>query len=290
MRLRMKFNLILLGTFAVGLTGAAIVSDALLRQAAREEVLMQARIMMANAMAMREYTSTEIRPLLFALENQDFRPHVVPSFAAQANFRRMAGDFPDYAYKEAALNPTNPEDRATDWEADIIQAFRQDADRPELIATRETPTGRALVLARPISVDDPSCLDCHSTAEAAPPEMIEAYGTSNGFGWQLGETVGAQVVSVPMSVPLERARTHFLAMLGTLAAGFLVTALLINVLLRALVLRPVERMSSLADAVSLGNMDAPEFNHAARDEIGALSAAFNRMRRSLETALRMLGS
>jgi protein-histidine pros-kinase len=32
--------------------------------------------------------------------------------------------------------------------------------------------------------------------------MIAIYGTNNGFGWKENEIVGAQIVSVPMSVPL----------------------------------------------------------------------------------------
>ena len=35
--------------------------------------------------------------------------------------------------------------------------------------------------------------------------MIALYGDENGFGWQLGEVVAAEVVTVPMSVPLDRA-------------------------------------------------------------------------------------
>ena len=32
--------------------------------------------------------------------------------------------------------------------------------------------------------------------------MIKLYGTANGFGWKLDEIIGAQVVSVPMAVPV----------------------------------------------------------------------------------------
>jgi len=30
--------------------------------------------------------------------------------------------------------------------------------------------------------------------------MIKLYGTANGFGWEEGETIGAQIVSVPANV------------------------------------------------------------------------------------------
>jgi protein-histidine pros-kinase len=288
MGLGTKFNLVLFGTFAIGLVAAAALTYQVLQDFARDSVLGRARVMMDTALAVRDYTTSEIRPLLADRMDETFLPHTVPSFAAQENLRRMVADYPDYAYKEAALNPTNPTDRATDWEADIITVFRNDKTRRELVTIRDTPTGQSLVLARPLVVNDQSCLTCHSTVQEAPPSMLARYGPSNGFGWELNEVIGAQVVSVPMSVPLERAWTTFLIVVGALAGVFLVVAILLNVLLRVLVIRPVVRLSGMAVEVSLGNMDVPEVRHGARDEIGALSEAFTRMRRSLETALNML--
>jgi HAMP domain-containing protein len=53
--------------------------------------------------------------------------------------------------------------------------------------------------------------------------------------------------------------------------------------------RPVARMSKAADDVSVGNFEVPEFDETGRDEIGQLARAFNRMRRSLQTAMKMIG-
>ncbi|HYM48364.1 MAG TPA: HAMP domain-containing protein, partial [Burkholderiaceae bacterium] len=44
----------------------------------------------------------------------------------------------------------------------------------------------------------------------------------------------------------------------------------------------------LADEVSRGKFDMPEFSEAGKDEISVLAASFNRMRRSLEKAMKML--
>src|SRR5678816_3342917 len=120
MGLRAKFNLVLLAAFVVGLSLAAAVSYRIVHDNVRREVLLQSAIMMAEATAVRNYTTKEIEPLLAEQVKLRFLPHTVPSWAAQTNLRSMAAQFPDYTYKEAALNPTNPADRATDWEADII--------------------------------------------------------------------------------------------------------------------------------------------------------------------------
>ena len=288
MGLRAKFNLVLFGAFAVGLAVAALFAYQILQQNAQDEVLAKARIMMQNALAIRGYTSDEIQPLLAPQIAQRFLPHTVPSFAAQTNFRALRDEFPEYTYKEAALNPTNLADRATDWEADIINAFRNNTSLDELVSDRETPTGRSLVLARPLVVNDQACLACHSTPDVAPPTMLALYGPNNGFGWELGETIGAQIVTVPMSVPLSRATETFLVFVGALAAVFLLIAILLNMLLHALVIRPVVRISEMASQVSMGSMDVAEYQRTGTDEIASLSASFNRMRRSLESAMRML--
>jgi protein-histidine pros-kinase len=198
--------------------------------------------------------------------------------------------YPQYHYKEATLNPTNLRDRAVDWEADIVNRFRNDGERRELIGERDTPLGRMLYVARPLKITNPACLSCHSTAEAAPRTLIDKYGPSNGFGWQLNEVVGAQVVSVPMAVPLARADQTLRVFMVSLVAIFAAIAIVLNLLLWGLVIRPVTRLSKLADQVSLGDMQAPEFKVRGRDEIGRLAQSFTRMRRSLEQAMKMLDS
>jgi HAMP domain-containing protein len=54
------------------------------------------------------------------------------------------------------------------------------------------------------------------------------------------------------------------------------------------VIRPVSRLSTLSDRVSLGELDAPEFDTKSRDEIGVLAESFARMRKSLVHALKLL--
>ena len=211
MKLIWKFNLVLLGIFLLGFAIAGYVSYRALQANAREEIVQNARLMMEAALASRTYTSTQVKPLLETQLKYEFLPQTVPAYAATEVFNEMRKRHPDYGYKEATLNPTNPRDRASDWEADIVNVFRQSASNKELIGERDTPTGRTLYLARPIDVSSASCLVCHSTVEVAPKTMIDLYGSANGFGWKFQEVIGAQVVSVPMSVPIARADETFRA-------------------------------------------------------------------------------
>ncbi len=291
MRLLAKFNLIIGLVLGAGLAIAAVMSRNFLQDDARTEVVRQARLMMEAMGAARDYTTNQVKPLLVNQQEhqRSFLAQTVPAFAATEDFAFIRKDYPDYDYKEATLNPTNPRDRAVDWEADVINNFRNHHGSKELVGERDTPTGRSLYLARPIAANAP-CLECHSTPRAAPVAMIRHYGPSNGFGWKLNEVVGAQIVSVPMSLPVKMASQAFQTLVIYLAGIFLASLILLDVALLFTVVRPLRKLSSMADQISTGQMDVPELPVRGSDEIAVLAGSFNRMRRSLDRALKMLGS
>jgi HAMP domain-containing protein len=288
MGLRLKFNLVLLVVCVLGLAATGSVSWALLQRNARDEVVRNANLMMEAALAIRSYTVTQVRPQLAVQLTQTFLPQTVPAFAATETLNQLKKNYPDYFYKEATLNPTNPRNRAADWEADLVQEFRNRATVTELVGERDTPTGRSLYIARPLQIKDPACLSCHTTPEAAPATMIKLYGPSNGFGWKLNDVVGAQVVSVPMTLPIRNAERAFFTFMGSLTAVFALVFIVLNVMLSRMIVQPIARMSKAADQVSTGNFDLPELPEAGRDEVALLGRAFNRMRRSLQKALQMI--
>jgi HAMP domain-containing protein len=288
MKLLLKINLVLLLVFAVGLVVTGYVCHRLLQQNAKAEIMENARIMMEAAIAVRTYTSSQIKPLLETQMKYAFLPQSVPAYSANSYFSQLQKKFPDYAYKEATLNPTNPINRATDWEADIVEEFRKSPDKTEIVAERDTPNGKSLYIARPMKVSSPACLNCHDTAEGAPRTMVEKYGNANGFGWKLNDILTAQIVSVPTTLPLQRANGVFRTFMLSLTAVFGVLLVAINGLLLFLVVRPVNRLSSMASSVSLGNSDISEFPVSGKDEIAELSQSFNRMGRSLVEAMKLL--
>ncbi len=288
MSLRLKFNLILGLTTLLGIVIAGFFAHHFLQQNAREEVLDSARIMLESARAVRGYTVSEIRPLLALQQKRQFLPQTVPAYSARKYINKLQEHYPEYSYKEATLNPTNPVDRATEWEADIVDWFRNKPDEKELIGERDTPTGRFLYLSHPIQITNEACLVCHSTPANAPQTMIDSYGNANGFGWQLNEVVGAQIVSVPMSLPLQRANKTFQVFMVSLIAIFVLVGLLLNILLHLVVIKPVRHMAENANRVSMGALDAAELEVRGKDEISSLAQSFNRMHRSLINAVKML--
>jgi HAMP domain-containing protein len=287
MGLRSKFNLVLLAAFVVGLVFASILSYVLAQDYARQAVLQEARVMMAAGNAMGNFTDTELAPLLTEQLKTRFLPQSIPFWVEQTNFRGLTKQFPDYTFHEPALNPTNLADRPAEWERVIIDSFRSNPTLSESISERETPTGAVLSLSRPIVVG-PGCLTCHSTPAAAPASMVELYGPANGFGWKPNEIVGATIVSVPMAVAQQQAFRTFAVLLGGLILVFILVLVLMNLLLHFTVLRPVIQLASIADRVSIGEQNVPDYTPKGRDEIASLAASFNRMRRSVENAMRLL--
>jgi len=288
MKIRWKIDLAMAGAFLIGLVLAGFGAYQILRTNAIEASREAAKIIMEEASADRSYTSDSIKPLLEQQMKVQFLPHSIPSFSALSIFKIVRQKLPDYTYREPTLNPTNLNDRAIDWEADIINGFRDDASKAETMITRDTPGGQFLVLARPLKVGSQACLSCHSTPEAAPATMVALYGSQNGFGWKQGEIVGAQMVSIPLGVPLARAYQALLWFMLALASTFVVIIVIVDLLLRALVVKPVAEISEMADKVSMGQLDTPEYVRNSNDEIGSLSQSFNRMRRSLQNAMKML--
>lgn len=290
MRLLVKFSVIFALVFGVGVAIIGGLTYKMLQDGARAQVLAQAQLMMQAMSSVRKYTSVQLLPLLEPEESRThtFLPQTVPGYAATENFGYLRTQFPDYSYKEATLNPTNPRDRAVAWEADIIMAFRNQPSLHHLNGERDSATGPSLFFAQPIRATTP-CMECHSLPSAAPPAMLARYGSSNGFGWNEGEVVAAQVISLPLSVPLAIASKEFHTVLLYLGLVFLGSLIVLNTVLYFTIAKPAARLSDMASRVSLGELEVPELPVKGGDEIADLAEAFNRMRRSLVTAMKMIG-
>ncbi len=288
MKLQVKFNLVFLLLFVIGIGACGYVTHDLLQRNARQEIAENARLLMTNALAVRAYTNTQIKPLLDTQMKYVFLPQSVPAFSAAAVFNDLRKKYPEYEYKEAMLNPTNPRDRAVDWETDLINQFRN-GTLTEIFGERTTPNGRSLYLARPLKISDTGCLQCHSTVDVAPRTMVDSYGPANGFGWNLNEIVGAQVISVPTAVPLARAQKAFETFMVSLVSVLAGIGVILNIVLWWMFIRPVTQISVHADRVSHGELDAPDLNVRSGDEIQMLAESFARMRKSMHEAMQMLG-
>ena len=290
MKLLTKFNLILLVLFGIGGLIISQVTYRFLIDNARREVLREAELMMASAKAVRDYTASDLAPLLEQnpQHKTKFLAETVPAFGAISTFNKLRQKYPDYTYREATINPTNPEHRAADWEADVIGFLRDHPEQKQVTGERETAIGPVMYLAMPIAADPP-CLECHSRPALAPPAMIVNYGSNNGFGWKPGSIVAAQIVSVPMALPVQNAKQAFHVLLICLVITLIATIVVLDTAVYFIVIRPLKLVSDTADRVSKGEMNLPSVPVNGSDEIASVTASFNRMQLSLVKAFKMLG-
>ena len=144
MKIALKFNALLLVLFIVSLGAHLFIARRLLETNAGTGVEENARIMMRSALAVRTYTATQIKPLLDGQNHYKFLPQTVPSYSATEYFNSFASnpDLKDYTYKEATLNPTNPRDRAVEWELDVVNRLRQHPELPRIVGERNGAFGK----------------------------------------------------------------------------------------------------------------------------------------------------
>lgn len=288
MTLGAKFNITLLVVFSAGLAIAAAIVRGQVGANARREAVDTAGLMMESAAAIRKYTSEQIRPLLIKDLGDTFHPQTVPAYSATEMFGSLREKHPDITYKEATLNPSNPRDKATDWEADVVEHFRNRPEETEFSGERQSATGPALFVARPIKVSDRACLQCHGDPKDLPKTVADKYGTQAGLGWTMNEIVGAQIAVVPTRIPDTRADSEFRTFLAALVAVFLGLMVVINVLLNRIVIAPIRKIAARADQISTGDVTGPELDANGKDEVAGLAASFNRMTRSLKKAMEMI--
>jgi HAMP domain-containing protein len=291
MKIGTKANLILIIVFLIGILISGIVLSNVLERKAQGEIDSKASALMAMNNSVRSYTNERVGPLLSPqVEVQDnFIPETIPSFSVREVFEYFRSD-PEYSnffYKDATLNPTNLRDKADSFETELVEKFRQQPDTDTSSGFRTMSGTKLYYTAKPFQIKNESCLRCHSTPENAPKSQLTTYGSENGFGWKLNKILGVQIVYVPAEEILNNAHRSFILITSIVAMVFTFVIIVMNLLLKRIILRRIKRIATVAERVSVGDMNA-SFGKQHKDEIGDLAEAFNRMKYSLEIAMKML--
>jgi HAMP domain-containing protein len=293
MKIGTKVNLILVIVFVIGLLSSGTALSKVLENKTENEVSSKAVMLMQIANSVRKYTNDRVHPLLLPkLDTQEnFIPESVPTYSVREVFEvfRKQKEYSNFLYKDATLNPTNLRDKADDFEATIVKEFRNNTASLTTSGFRSISGEKLFYTARPFKIEQESCLRCHSTPENAPKSQLNTYGREHGYGWKLNDIVATQIIYVPAQDIFNSANSSFLIVLSVLITIFIAIVLVINLLLKKTVLKRIKKIAMVAEQVSVGDMDA-NFGKQDKDEIGALAEAFNRMKYSLEIALKMLGN
>ncbi len=288
MRLETRFTGIIGLCFVFGVCTAGYISFRLEARHAREEIKQKADMVLETALAVRAYTADEVAGALRTTDQTDFHAAQVPSFAAQSALRRLSAKLPEYKYRESGLNPTNLNDRATDWEVGLLRQFQADPTRSEVTGEFGEGANRQYFVARPLRMTNPACLQCHSTPEAAPPAMVARYGKANGFGWKMGDIIGLQLVQVATASAEAKAFNSVLVTIGSITSVFVLSAAVMLLLLRRHVTHPLEALTRVALATSLDKPLADRRLSLDEGQFSELQKAIVRLKTSVDHALQRI--
>lgn len=285
--------------FLGGIIVSSIVYYNTLLGNAQNELNTQANILISTMDSVRKYNQDKVTPLLEKQSQEKMLLEFIPSFAVREVFDILTTAYKDkygeYIYKDAMINPTNLKDKATEEEIKIIEKLSQQ----DKLAGENIAQGFLMIdgekkfyTARPIKITQNSCLSCHISLEKSPQSLQVLYkqgkyGANQGFGWELNKVIGTKIIYVPAAQVYKTAKQNFLLILGIFMAIFAVAIFLVNLWLKQYVVRSLNRITQVAEAVSLGDMDA-NFEKQSNDELGRLADAFKRMKTSLDIAMSRL--
>ncbi|MDJ0733149.1 MAG: response regulator [Nostocaceae cyanobacterium] len=286
-----KFNVLLIFILIVGsiISGMAL-SSAMYNQA-EIEVKERAAMLIQTMNSVRNYTSENIQPLFAdSLEGSpNFIRETVPTYSAREIFENFRQNpiYSNFLYKEATLNPTNPRDKVDDFESKLIQKFRQDKDLTELTGYRNISGKNLFYIARPLTIQKESCLQCHGNPEQAPKSLIATYGSQAGFAWKLNDIVASQTIYVPADKVFAKSKEYFVFTIIIFISIFSILVVLINVFFKGSVIKPIKQLIKMTERLKKGNINLTSENYFQclnfreisryKDELGELVKAFQHM-------------
>jgi protein-histidine pros-kinase len=162
---RTRLNLSLGLTFAVVFCTSSALLYRSLMDSALNEVRRESMLRMEMALAVRQYTIEDVRPLL-QRSGHTYQPPAIPAYAANRSMALLEQEQPLYCYQEVALNPMNEPNRAQGWQVEAIETFRAEPARGEMTLFTEDERGQVMRVLRPVR-PTPDCMGCHGPASQA---------------------------------------------------------------------------------------------------------------------------
>jgi signal transduction histidine kinase/DNA-binding response OmpR family regulator len=237
----------------------------------------QARLALAFDVAIREYVAESVRPAMAQrIPADDFVLEAMStSYVARNVFEKVGEHFPDYIIKFSSENPRNPNNRAGPEESRLLQYFRDNAGHDDWSGPIRLNGEVYYASCRVMRIDE-RCLRCHGKPEDAPKKLLESYPEMGGFGYQIGEVAGMDVVAIPQA-SVRRALWQDAASNSLMLAGCLVLVFgAVIGAFRGIVGRRLSKITAhFRAAVREERVPLHPVPETGDDEISVLAASFN---------------
>lgn len=283
-----RFSLILLIIFLITLPTMTTVMYYFFRENAIREVAEKALLTMNSMESVRKYVGKELRPAVSKGQEGKFLLEGMSGFYI---LRKVAYNLqeiqPQYRYKQASANPLAPENKADSFEEKLLMKFQGNAAIKELTGLKSDGAVPLYYIARPVVADRPECMNCHSDPQIAPKEQVERYGATSGYQYIMNSVVGSNIIYVPASVPINIALRSTVMVAVVFSLLFFIQFIVINLLIRKSIIRPIENFVKVADQVSKAKFDN-KFEVDTEDELKTLADSFTRLKTSIVMLMDMI--
>lgn len=288
-----KISMLLNSTVAVAFVAVAIIFIRMVNQEQREQALIQAeskaRVMLEHNLATHTYFTHQLKPNVMELTEpvrswDYFDPTWMSStFAVREMdeyFKQLSEE--DYYYKEGAINARSPENEADEYERAFIEELNAGSTLTKRSDIRFLDGKPYFVTLRSGEVMEAACLQCHSTPENAPSDLVEQYGPERSFDRQVGEVVSAISIRVPLESAYASADQLSWALSGLLLLFLVVLFTTQFLLSRQWLFKPLEALRAKALEISTNRDRVGEkISLPFGKELAELTRAFNAMSVSL---------
>ncbi len=238
----------------------------------------EASVALQFDLAIREYISESIRPIMYQLVDDDefIVEAMSSSYVARSIFEKVGKEFPEYIIKFSSDNPRNPINQAGPEELNIIEHFN---NNPELnrwkgVITIKNKGYIAQFNARRM---EESCLCCHGDPQDAPASMIEKYGSVAGFNREIGKVIGLDTVAIPINKITEKLRSELKTTVPILIIGLSLFFCGVIIVMKLLVINRLilisKHFKSAANETDYSQI--AQINIQGKDEIFDLASGYN---------------
>ncbi|MCP4115300.1 MAG: DUF3365 domain-containing protein [Desulfobacteraceae bacterium] len=190
-----------------------IIVTSLLYHQEKENTIHEAEkrmdIFMKKWKALFDYVEAEQKKVIYEfqrkgiLDKDFFDPHILSfTFISREIQRRyekeeLANGIIPYYYSLASTNPRNPVNKATEYEAEILEKFgRNEIKTYSEVVDKES--NRFYRSYMPLERTGESCMKCHGSPDRAPKDLVDMYGAVAGFGEEVGWIRAMVVIEIPI--------------------------------------------------------------------------------------------
>ncbi len=198
--------------FILSISGVYTIMD----KYAQNEIDKRFETVLEQHKALHSYIENVQKPVIYDLKSkgilyqQWFDPKLLSFTYIARNIHDIYQSHSDenaYIYRLASNNPRNPVNQSTPFEKEILNRFnnREIDEYHKFISENNR---NYFYKAIPIAPNQESCMQCHSTPQVAPQDMVSMYG-NGGYNEKVGDIRALISLKIPITELYKDAKQYF---------------------------------------------------------------------------------